>query len=132
RKRPIDLEERVAAEIEADEIAKLSILSHHHGLERIDVWPADFVALLDLHRIPYIHEFHSGVSRERAAGIAPTGKMRPSMPMSPTCALFGIPPRATTAQFSNPNGGYLRSSSSVFGKSRTTIRDRLPKAFRLP
>src|SRR5436190_17844825 len=60
------------------------------------------------------------VFRESAAGIAPTGKMRPSMPMSPTCALFGIPPRATTAQFSNPNGGYLRSSSSVFGKSRTT------------
>ena len=29
-----------------------------------------------------------------ALGSEPTGKMRPSMPMSPTCALFGMPPRA--------------------------------------
>src|SRR5206468_2958864 len=45
--------------------------------------------------------------------------MRPSIPRSPTCALFGIPPSATTAQFSNSNAGYLRSSASVFGRSRT-------------
>ena len=35
--------------------------------------------------------------------------MRPSMPMSPTCALLGMPPRAMTAQFSNSNGGMSRS-----------------------
>ena len=40
-------------------------------------------------------------------GAAETGKIRPSMPMSPTCALFGMPPRAMTAQFSNSNGGML-------------------------
>ena len=52
RKKPIDLEERVAAEIEADEIAKFSILSHHHGLETVDVRPPDLVLLLDLDGIP--------------------------------------------------------------------------------
>ena len=31
------------------------------------------------------------------------------MPMSPTWVLFGIPPSAMTAQFSNSNGGILRS-----------------------
>jgi hypothetical protein len=29
--------------------------------------------------------------------------MRPSTSMSPTCTLFGMPPRAMTAQFSNSN-----------------------------
>src|ERR1035441_9676206 len=36
----------------------------------------------------------------RGAALDPTGKMRPSTPMSPTCTLFGMPPRAMTAQFS--------------------------------
>jgi hypothetical protein len=27
-------------------------------------------------------------------GLVPTGKMRPSRPMSPTCTLLGIPPSA--------------------------------------
>jgi hypothetical protein len=29
--------------------------------------------------------------------------------MSPTCRAFFVPPSATTAQFSNSNGGYFRS-----------------------
>ena len=36
-------------------------------------------------------------------GALETGKIRPSIPMSPTCALFPIPPSAMTAQFSNSN-----------------------------
>jgi hypothetical protein len=32
--------------------------------------------------------------------------MRPSIPLSPTCALFFLPPSAMTAQFSNSNGGF--------------------------
>src|SRR5437763_494139 len=55
--------------------------------------------------------------------------MRPSMPRSPTCVLFGMPPRATTAQFSNSNGGYLRNSASVFGKSRTMKPRPMPHSF---
>ena len=46
--------------------------------------------------------------------------LRPSTPMSPTCTLFGMPPRAMTAQFSNSNGGISRSFSTVHGRSRTT------------
>src|SRR5665213_2533655 len=46
--------------------------------------------------------------------------MRPSTPMSPTCTLFGMPPRAMRAQFSNSNGGMARNFSSLHGKSRTT------------
>ncbi len=53
-------------------------------------------------------------------GCVPTGKMRPSSPMSPTCTLLGIPPSAITAQFSNSNGGNARSFSIVHGRSRTT------------
>jgi hypothetical protein len=45
---------------------------------------------------------------------------RPSTPMSPTCTLFGMPPRAMTAQFSNSNGRMTRSFSTVHGRSRTT------------
>ena len=41
-------------------------------------------------------------------------------PMSPTCTLFGMTPRAMTAQFSNSNGGMTRSFSTVHGRSRTT------------
>src|ERR1019366_10163394 len=37
------------------------------------------------------------------------GVIRPSTPMSPTCTLLGMPPRAMTAQFSNSNGGMTRS-----------------------
>ena len=46
--------------------------------------------------------------------------MRPSMPMSPTLAMFGLPPRAMTAQFSNSNGGISRSCFSLLGRSRIT------------
>ena len=47
----------------------------------------------------------------RQAGLfSKTGKMRPSTPMSPTCTLFGMPPRAMTAQFSNSNGGMVGRS----------------------
>ena len=56
----------------------------------------------------------------RGAALELTGKMRPSTPMSPTCTLFGMPPRAMTAQFSNSNGGMTRSFSTVHGRSRTT------------
>ena len=45
---------------------------------------------------------------------------RSSTPMSPTCTLLGMPPRAMTAQFSNSNGGMTRSFSTVHGRSRTT------------
>jgi len=38
----------------------------------------------------------------------PTGKMRPSTPMSPTCTLLGIPPSAMTAQCLNSTRGYRR------------------------
>ena len=46
--------------------------------------------------------------------------MRPSMPMSPTCALLGMPPRAMTAQFSNSNGGMLAQLAlrSTAGRGR--------------
>ena len=55
--------------------------------------------------------------------------MRPSIPMSPTCVLLGIPPRAMTAQFSNSNGGIVRNCFSVHGRSRTTKP--LPRSHRL-
>ena len=45
--------------------------------------------------------------------LSKTGKMRPSTPMSPTCTLFGMPPRAMTAQFSNSNGGMGRAGSPL-------------------
>src|SRR5713226_9354504 len=54
------------------------------------------------------------------SGVAVAGKILPSMPISPTWVLLGIPPRAMTAQFSNSNGGILRSFASDHGKSRTT------------
>ena len=41
------------------------------------------------------------------------------MPMSPTCTLLGIPPRAMTAQFSNSKGGMSLSLAMVHGRSRT-------------
>jgi hypothetical protein len=41
--------------------------------------------------------------RLRVAALEETGKMR--RPMSPTCTLFGMTPRAMTVQFSNSNGG---------------------------
>src|ERR1017187_10060270 len=56
----------------------------------------------------------------RGAALEETGKMR--RPMSPTCTLFRMPPRAMTAQFSNSNGGMTRSFSTVHGRSRTTKR----------
>ena len=37
----------------------------------------------------------------------------PSMPMSPTCVLLGMLPRATTARFSNSKGGIAGEFSSV-------------------
>jgi hypothetical protein len=40
--------------------------------------------------------------------------------MSPTCVLFGMPPSAMTAQFSNSNGGIFRSFCVDQGKSRIT------------
>ena len=49
----------------------------------------------------------------RGAALEETGKMRPSTPMSPTCTLFGMPPRAMTAQFSNSNGGMGRAGSPL-------------------
>ena len=55
-----------------------------------------------------------------SAGLVPTGKIRPSSPMSPTCTLFGIPPSAITAQFSNSKCGNALSFSIVHGRSRTT------------
>ena len=58
--------------------------------------------------------------RSCARGEAPSGNTRPSMPKSPTLTLFGMPPSAITAQFSNSNGGSLRSRSGVHGRSRTT------------
>ena len=63
------------------------------------------------------------------SGMAETRYNLPSIPLSPTCALLGLPPRAMTAQFSNSNGGSTRNFSSVHGKSRTTnprpLRQRL-------
>src|ERR1017187_11038398 len=46
----------------------------------------------------------------RLAGAEDAGNMRPSIPISPTCALLPIPPRAITAQFSNSK---MRNSPKV-------------------
>src|ERR1039458_1674983 len=53
-------------------------------------------------------------------------------PMSPTCTLFGMPPRTMTAQFSNSNGGMTRSFSTVHGRSRTTKPRPARQAVRFP
>ncbi len=41
----------VTAEIESYEIAKFSIFSHHHGLERVNIRPANFVVRFTLNLI---------------------------------------------------------------------------------
>src|ERR1035441_5514719 len=53
-------------------------------------------------------------------------------PMSPTCTLLGMPPRAMTAQFSNSNGGMTRSFSTVHGRSRTTKPRPTRQSIRFP
>src|SRR5450759_2950460 len=55
----------------------------------------------------------------RGAALEETGKMR--RPMSPTCTLLGMPPRAMTAQFSNSNGGIGYLTRYPFGDSRSRI-----------
>ena len=95
----------------------------HGRLECVDVRPAGLVLLLHLDRIPVVHEGQIprglGLPRPGFSAAAWTGKMRPSIPMSPTLVLLGTPPSAITAQFSNSNGGIFRSLSSVQGKPRT-------------
>lgn len=47
---------RVAGKIERDEKSLRPVLPHHHHLERVDIRPAGFVLLLDLDRVPGVHE----------------------------------------------------------------------------
>lgn len=39
-----------------DEEAFLALLADHHGFERVDIRPANLVALLDLDRVPVVEE----------------------------------------------------------------------------
>ena len=92
--------------------------AHHDGFKCVDVGTPGLVLLFDLNRIPLPHKVELvgfGLGRRTE-----TGKMCPSIPMSPTLALLGMPPKAMTAQFSNSNGGRSRNCFSVQGRSRTT------------
>jgi hypothetical protein len=55
-------------ELEAYEITEHSFLPNHHGFERVDVGTADLGGLLDLDRIPFIHEIHFAGPRAAALG----------------------------------------------------------------
>jgi len=57
--------------------------------------------------------------------LSKTGKMR--RPMSPTCTLFGMPPRAMTTQFSNSNGGIGRAVSPLTAAGCQRARSGSPR-----
>ena len=81
----------------------------HDGFERVDVGPANFVHLLDLNGEPIVGE------EAASAGLVPTGKMRPSIPMSPTWTLLGIPPSPMTAKFLNSHEPPAFKCGNVLG-----------------
>src|ERR1035441_1109128 len=56
----------------------------------------------------------------RGAALELTGKMRPSTPMSPTCTLFGMPPRAMEKLRVIPPFEFENWAVTVHGRSRTT------------
>jgi hypothetical protein len=71
----------------------LAVFADHGRFEGVDVGAAGFVFLFHLDGIPEAHEIELA---EGCAGfgVGETGKIRPSMPMSPTWVLLGMPPRA--------------------------------------
>src|SRR5688572_32801259 len=74
---------------EGDEKAPLAVLAIHDGLEGPDRGAADLVGLLHLHGEPVAGE-HAVLVGGLGALLSPTGRMRPSTTMSPTCTLMGM------------------------------------------
>ena len=57
----VDFGEGVLAVVEGDEEALGTVFATHHGFERVDVRAANFLLLLDLDRVPDVHEVELGL-----------------------------------------------------------------------
>ena len=95
----------------ADDVSRAVLVHkdpHHwtHGEEGLSPdyhqLPSAFVGVFNTKYLYWLAlAYVGGMMLLASLGLVPTGKMRPSTPMSPTCTLLGMPPSAMTAPFSN-------------------------------
>ena len=124
-----DLRHRVAAVIKRDDEAGVAIFAHHHGFKGVNVRAAGLVFLFHLDGIPafFQTEFAFLLFARRGAvvsGLWPdlSSHRLDATPMSPTCTLFGMPPRAMTAHFSNSPCRRSRREEALIGNLQPGLK----------